>query len=242
MTTSAHNNAAEVPEWGYGDCAAQWETLTPEFALCSIGEAQSPIDIATATSGPPARIAFNYHPVPLELVNNGRTVQLNCPSGGWVTVDGRAYVLQQLHFHAPSEHAVSGQTFPMEIHLVHRDGDGQTGVLAAFVQAGQKNDTIATLWTHRPSGKGIRQRLDCSIDPGELLPANGSYYSYAGSLTTPPCSESIDWLLLRTPIQASPAQIDRFRAAFGANARPRQPLNDRRVTLRPARGAKTRLN
>lgn len=217
--------------WGYeGERGpAHWGDLAPEFATCATGRAQSPIDLA----GNPTRdraaapLAFRYQPTPLAVKNNGHTLQVDYAPGSSATINGDRYDLLQFHFHAPSEHTVNGRPAAMELHLVHRNAAGKLAVVGVLIEAGAANPELARLWENAPTEEGT-SAPNGSINAANLLPASqGTLYHYTGSLTTPPCSEDVDWNVLAVPIQASPAQIAQFRQLYDGNARPVQALNRR---------------
>jgi len=230
------------PVWHYeGDEGPEhWGSISPKFASCQNGRAQSPIDIV-APSGRDASdaIALTFAPATLRIVhqehvadaiNNGHTIQVNYSEGDTLTVGGRAYRLVQYHFHAASEHTVNGRQFPMEMHLVHTDAEGQLAVIGVLIVEGAHNAAFDPIWTNLPATKGVEHHLEhVTVDVDALLPAVRTTYRYDGSLTTPPCSEGVKWFVMTTPIALSPAQIGAFTALFHGNNRPVQPLNGRPV-------------
>lgn len=139
--------------------------------------------------------------------------------------------LLQFHFHAPSEHTIDGKTYPIEAHLVHKGQDGKLAVIRVFMKSGRENRFIQALWSNLPASEGENQVRGISINASALPPANKSYYNYPGSLTTPPCSEGVNWIVLKTPIEVSPEQIEAFKSIYNGNARPVQPLNSREIQV-----------
>lgn len=220
-----------VPHWTYtgeGD-PATWGTLSAEFESCSIGGAQSPIDVPVAAQGTAPALGSDHAPVPVRFVFNGHTIQFDGSNGGGITVDGRAYALKQFHVHFPSEHHVAGQSFPGEIHFVHADSTGALAVVGVLVTEGAENPVLAPATTGLAGlVEGVTAAPEATIDPDDLMPAGG-YRAYAGSLTTPPCSEGVQWFVLDAPIELSKGQIDAFAAVTGVSNRPVQPLGDRVV-------------
>jgi carbonic anhydrase len=227
--------------WGYeGEASPEnWGKLSPEFASCEIGKAQSPINFQDLSIGSPANIKFDYHPSPLEVVNNGHSIQVNYTKGSSVTIDDKKYALLQFHFHSPSEHQINGQNSPMELHLVHRliseNGESPSSnplvVLGVMLDQGAANPSIAEVWqniTAIGTTKKVSTRL---INASDLLPKVKSYFSYDGSLTTPPCSEGVKWQIFTQPLSVSPSQIATFSRLYPKDARPVQPLNARMVEL-----------
>lgn len=225
--------ADNSPHWSYGGAASptQWGRLGHDFASCEVGRDQSPINIDDAVVGAPAKIEFNYVPVPLVVVNNGHTVQVNYASGSTVTINGMKYELVQFHFHTPSEHTLSGRASAMELHLVHRNAAGELAVVGIMMKQGAPNPAIDAIWKQIPKSKGINTVGGVTINAANLLPKETTYFSYSGSLTTPPCSEGVKWNVLAEPIQVSEEQIATFESLYQVNARPIQPINGRIIEL-----------
>jgi carbonic anhydrase len=225
---------AEDAHWGYGgpNGPAKWGSMEKSFSLCKLGQNQSPIDIpdANARKGDLASLLFAYKPSPLKIIDNGHTIQVDYASGSFVTVDGKAYELVQFHFHKPSEEKIDGKVHDMVAHLVHKGPGGKLAVIAVLLDTGKENKLIKTLWDNLPKEKGKENAVDAvKINAVDLLPANKGYYTFAGSLTTPPCSEDVTWFVLKTPVQVSADEIARFAKSYPMNARPVQPLNDRDI-------------
>ncbi len=210
-----------------------WGDLAPENISCKIGKNQSPIDLrdnaAVGTTGLP-QLDVVYQDVPLKVLNNGHTVQVNYPLGSYIKVGGHRYELLQFHFHTPSEHKKEGFNYPMEMHLVHKDGDGHLAVMAILFQEGEENETLDTLLSHLPRDVGKQHVYkNASLNPASFIPGNTDFYKYSGSLTTPPCSEGVYWMVFKTPIQASAGQIQQMNDLMGDNSRPFQEMNARAV-------------
>lgn len=226
------NQPDPAHNWTYSGAHGpeHWADLSSEFSSCSIGRAQSPIDIREPQPAQLPPITFSYRASPLKIINNGHTIQINYATGSTMTVDGKTYELVQFHFHHPSEERINGQPYPMVAHLVHKDEGGKLAVVAVLLEAGNANQLISTLWDNLPSEQGKELDLDrVKVDATDLLPTDHSYYTYAGSLTTPPCSEGVTWYVLQTPRPISKAQIDKFATIYPLNARPIQQLNGRIV-------------
>jgi carbonic anhydrase len=223
----------ESPHWTYGGVnnPTHWGELSEDFTACEVGRNQSPIDIEKSVDSSPAAISFNYNPVPLEIANNGHTVQVNYQPGSTVTIDGETYELLQFHFHTPSEHQIGGEAAPMELHLVHRNDANQLAVAGVMLENGATNPVINTIWQNIPEQQKVNAVEGMTINAANLLPNNKSYFSYEGSLTTPPCSESVMWHILTEPIQVSEAQIAAFERLYPVNARPIQATNGRIIEL-----------
>lgn len=206
---------------------AHWADIEPTFETCGKGQLQSPIDIRHAVKAALPALQFNYSPVNLNLTNNGHTVQVVVPPGQTLTVGDQSYELLQFHFHTPSEEAVQGRRTAMVAHFVHKNAAGQLGVIGVLIQPGKTNAAYAPVFAHLPR-QGEHITVDeLQLNLGALLPANKAYYKYAGSLTTPPCSEGVNWMVLKNPIQLGAEQIKAFRRIFNANARPIQPGHGR---------------
>ncbi len=210
--------------------ANHWSELSESFAECGRGREQSPIAIDKAVSRPDLPdLAVHYHHEPLSLINNGHTVQVVVHDDEWLDIGEARYRLVQAHFHTPSEERLNGHTYAMELHLVHRDDQGQLAVLGVMIKRGAENPVLGQVFNNMPVGAGPEHHVDEQIDLSALLPAHLDYYGYEGSLTTPPCTEHVHWYVLREPIHASPAQIELFHKLYARNARPLQPLNARQV-------------
>jgi len=224
--------------WSYeGDTGPQaWGNLKPEFSLCRMGKRQSPINIdeADTLQGPAEPLQFNYQASDGSVVNNGHTIQVDVTGDNTLTVRGSVYKLLQFHFHTPSEERINYRSFAMVAHLVHRNNEGQLAVVAVLLETGVANELINRVWTHMPLDSGDRVRLPSGlIDLNALLPKDQRYYQFFGSLTTPPCTEGVLWMVLKQPTLVSRDQIRLFTQLFPNNARPVQPVN-----ARPVRSAK----
>lgn len=209
-----------------------WTALNPKNSACSGGTQQSPIDIARAVNADVPNIAVGWSNGGGRMVNNGHTIQINMPKGSTLRRGDRVYELLQFHFHAPSEHHVAGKALPMEVHFVHKDtGSDALGVLGVFLTPGGTNASFAELAAAFPAEHGGEAAVG-DVDPNGLLPASVGYWLYEGSLTTPPCTENVDWMVAREPVEVDDADIKRFTALYPMNARPIRPLN-RRFVLSP---------
>jgi len=224
--------AQESPHWGYkGEGApASWSKLDPANATCSVGQRQSPIDIKGAKASALLALKFDYKSVPLNITDNGHTIQVDYAPGSMLTVGDKTYVLKQFHFHHPSEEHVNGRGYDMVAHLVHADADGHLAVVAVLFNTGQTNAVIGQVWKNIPTGKNKAVKSSGStLNAKELLPSDLGYFTYSGSLTTPPCSEDVTWFVLKTPKTLSPDQLAVFARLYPDNARPIQPTNGREV-------------
>ncbi len=210
--------------WGYDDDQGPplWPTLSADYHTCGDGQQQSPIDIDTtqATANP---VSFAYRPIPIDLLNNGRTIQATGNDGCTLTLAGQVYPLSQFHFHTPSEHTDGGTRYPMELHLVHRHPMTQALiVVGVWIKPGREQPELTVLGQQLPQQSGERISNVNRVNPDNLLPTARQLVRYSGSLTTPPCSEGVTWLMMANPIEASAQQIATFHQLLGNNARPIQ--------------------
>jgi len=211
----------------------RWGVLSKDYALCKSGAMQSPIDIAGPTGASTQPIRFDYGLTPLSIVHNGHTVMVNYAPGSSITVGGKRYALVQFHFHTPSEHSVAGKRAAIEMHLVHKAADGELAVIAVLFSGGAKNLALGEIATYLPMKPGPVKVLGrVLINARDLLPAKRGYYRYIGSLTTPPCSEGVQWFVMAQPVPVQASAVARFTQALGYSARPIQALN-RRLLLAP---------
>lgn len=217
--------------WGYeGEAGPEhWGALKKEFQLCAVGQSQSPVNISKAILNPGPPLEFNYKKTPLNVVNNGHTIQANYNSGSYLRIGDETFQLLQFHFHTPSEHPVLKKPFDMEMHLVHINEKNQLAVVAVLIEISATNPDFNTLWEHLPSkinhpiNKG-----DVSINALNLLPESRDYFYYSGSLTTPPCSEGVQWYILNKAIAISKEQVSQFQELIAFNSRPVQPMYERK--------------
>ena len=234
--------ASGDPVWHYEGAEGpdRWGTLSPKFAACGEGRSQSPVDITKPVAGKeafalktnllPGALRIAHHEHVADGINNGHTIQINYGGGDTLAIGSDSYQLVQYHFHNQSEHTVAGKHFPMEMHLVHRSSGGKLAVIGVFIEAGAHNAAFDPIWNNLPKQKGVETHYPAvNVDVDKLLPVNRASYRYDGSLTTPPCSEGVRWIVMTTPIQLSASQIAAFTAIIHDNNRPTQPLNGRPV-------------
>jgi carbonic anhydrase len=214
--------------WSYGGKAGptHWAELSPEFAACENGRQQSPIDLRWSKQKGKRKLEFHYVSGPVTVVDNGHTIEVKVPIGSYALIDGKKYSLVQFHFHSLSEHTFSGKHFPLEAHFVHRDRDGNLAVVGVVFEAGGKNSALSQLFLHLPKAAGEEKQV-ARFNPAELIPSIHTHYAYQGSLTTPPCSEGVNWTVLNTPLSIAPEQAAFFQRAYANNNRPLQPLHER---------------
>ncbi len=220
---------AAAGHWSYqGDAGPQsWGKLKPEFAKCASGERQSPIDIRDGMKLQLDPVQFEYRPSSFRVIDNGHTVQVNVAGGNTIEVMGRRYSLVQFHFHRPSEERIDGRQFEMVAHLVHKDMEGRLAVVAVLFDQGSAHPLVQTVWNNLPLEKGEEIPARAMLDMNALLPAERNYFTYMGSLTTPPCSEGVLWMVMKQPVQISPEQIGIFARLYPMNARPIQSASGR---------------
>ncbi len=226
-------SATPLPKWSYAgpNGPEHWGDLDPRFSAATTGRQQSPIDLTGPFQAGADTVFYTYLAAPLSVTNNSHSIQVDLPPGSSVTVGGRRYDLLQYHFHTPSEHTADGGFYEMEMHLVHQDAEGRFLVVGVFLATGDSHSTLAEIWEHMPQQAGETVSKDLMVDPSDFLPADRRCVQYDGSLTTPPCSEGVSWIMMLEPIQVSPEQIEQFERVMFVNNRPVQPLNDRVLRL-----------
>jgi carbonic anhydrase len=224
--------AAEEVHWSYEGASGpqRWGDLDAADRVCGIGSQQSPIAIDSSIAAQLPRLRFAWAGEPDTIVNNGHSIQLNFDDGGALKVGPDAYKLVQFHFHHPSEHLIDDKASAMEIHFVHRNEAGGLAVVGVLVKPGKSNPAFAKIIAAMPT-EGPPVKAPAALNPLGLLPKARGYYHYAGSLTTPPCSETVEWMLLRQPIEVAAGDIEAFAKLYPMNARPAQKIN-RRFVLR----------
>lgn len=233
---SADNSSSgqiQGEQWSYAGQTGPryWGGLSPDYLQCQLGKNQSPIDLrekrAVGSQGLP-ELDIRYRDVPLKIIDTGHSIQVNYPLGSYIRLGGKRYELMHYEFHTPSEHQKEGFNYPMEVQLVHKDGDENYVVMGILFQEGEENPAINTLLQHIPKEVGKQQLHEkASLNPVKFLPANTDFFKYSGSLTTPPCHEGVYWMVFKQPIQASAAQIIKLNEILGENARPVQNINSR---------------
>lgn len=227
-----HARADGGTGWSYGGETGpeNWGTLNVGFGACGLGDRQSPIDISGAETANLPGPEIVWRSPAGELVNNGRTIKIVPADGGAVSFEGEQFRLLQAHFHAPSEHRVNGRSFPMEAHFVHRhETTGELVVLGVFLEGGARHADFSALMRAFPAAEGEHVPVPDGIDLNTLLPRRRAYWRYSGSLTSPPCDETVRWVVFQEPVGVGDADIERFRAVYPMNARPAQPLKGRSI-------------
>ena len=235
----AHDKAAaDAPHaeqhpahWDYQGAGGpeQWAHLSPEFATCARGSRQSPIDIRDGIKVELDAVQFDYKPSAFKVLDNGHTVQVNVAPGNAIEVMGQRYELVQFHFHRPSEERINGKPFDMVAHLVHKSEQGRLAVVAVLLEKGSAQPVVQSVWNNLPLEKGDEVAARAPIDLNQLLPRERGYYTYMGSLTTPPCSEGVLWMVMKQPVTISDEQIGIFARLYPMNARPVQAASGRLI-------------
>ena len=208
---------------------ANWSKINAGWNKCNGGARQSPIDIRDGIKVELEQIAFDYRPSSFSVQDNGHTVQVRLGGGNYLSVAGRTYELQQLHFHRPAEERVNGKSYEMGIHLVHKDVEGHVAILALMLQRGRPQPAVQTVWNNLPLEKTDTFTPSIVFDPNDLLPERRDYYTYMGSLSEPPCTEGVLWLVMKEPLQASSEQMALFSRLYPLNARPVQASSGRMI-------------
>lgn len=218
--------------WSYygGKGPSNWYKLDPSFSACREGKQQSPIDIrgVKANNALPA-IDFHYVSGPVTLVNTGHTVRINVAPGGYILLGGDRYDLVEFHFHHPAEDLVNGKLSDLVIDLVHKNTSGELAIIAVRVDEGQVNGSLAALWPSLPRVAGATATLQDPFNPLGLLPPDRRYWTYTGSITVPPCTEGVRWLVMQTATQFSQDQMESFARLYPDNARQVQPMRGRKI-------------
>ena len=208
---------------------SHWGELDPAYEICEKGKSQSPIDISASSKQDLANIVFHYQPSAVNILNNGHTAQVNYDAGSYIELDGARYDVAQFHYHSPSEHEVNGKLFAAELHIVHKSADGGLAVVGLLLQEGTENKAFDPFIDNLPAEKSDVKDAGVKINAADLLPSVQTTFRYSGSLTTPPCSEGVNWLVMTTPVELSSDQLSKLKSLFEVNNRPVQPLNDRSV-------------
>ncbi|HTS70464.1 MAG TPA: carbonic anhydrase family protein [Terriglobia bacterium] len=220
------------PEFGYSGAEGPqaWGNLSPAYAACKLGHAQSPIDIRATTKQSLPPIQFHYEDVPLRIVNNGHSIQVNYAPGSWITVGDHRYDLRQFHFHHPSEEHINGKGFDLSLHLVHVDAAGKLAVVAVLLEGGSANEAVRRVFDNLPPTPGQEHGVaGITINARAFLPPALGYYTFEGSLTTPPCTEGVTWFVLKTPDEVSTDEVAAFAKLYPKDARPIQPAEGRKI-------------
>lgn len=227
---SANASGHDHSHWGYAGHEGPefWGDLDPKFATCKTGHNQSPINLTNMKTAEHEPIKFHYQTSKMSVLNNGHTVQANFDAGSYMEVDGKHYNLKQVHFHTPSENHLEGHSYPMEAHFVHATDKGDLAVIAVLIREGAKDPFIQKIWDHMPEHETKAHEIaGMNFNAMEYLPANKDYYLFSGSLTTPPCTEGVRWMVMKDAAYASHEQVAKFTHTIGENNRPIQDVHAR---------------
>ncbi|PCI59889.1 MAG: carbonate dehydratase [Kordiimonadales bacterium] len=232
MACTAFSGAAYAQDnWSYSgnNGPANWHQLSPANSVCRTGQQQSPINIEGTDPVIMHRLVTDYQVAPINLKNRGHSIGMTYTPGSIMRVGARFYTLNGMTFHTPAEHTVAGQSYPMSIQSWHRGPDGSVAIIETLVKEGRENAAIKEIWTHLPLESGQTSKIDAVlINARDLMPTDKAYFRYVGSLSTPPCTEGVQWYVLKQPIELSKQQIDLVRGIVGGNsARPVQRRNNR---------------
>jgi len=230
MTSSAQEPHA--PHWSYEgkEGPKHWGQIDPAYGACASGHAQSPINIVHTKLAELPALQFDYKSVPLNIINNGHTIQVSYVPSSTLTVGEKTYTLKQFHFHHPSEEHINGRGFDLVAHLVHDDGSGHLAVVAVLFKIGSSNGLLENVFRNiPPQTEKAMDVASVSVNAKDLLPADLGYYTFSGSLTTPPCSEGVVWYVLKNQSTLSQDQLAAFVKLYRRDARPIQPLYGREI-------------
>ena len=232
LTLMAGNVFASGGQWGYTGKGApkHWGSLDPAYALCASGANQSPIDLTDFIEAEIEPIHFNYTGLVTEIAHTGYAIQAKYTTGSTIKVNGKIFSLKQIDFHAPSEHMINGGQVPIEVHFVHTDNEGNFAVIAVMYTLGNEHAELEKIWQQMPTEAGKKVGMASQVRADHLMPENKEYYRFNGSLTTPPCTEGVLWMVMKNPVPVSEAQIKQFvKTLKRPNNRPVQPVNARPV-------------
>jgi carbonic anhydrase len=223
--------AEHAAHWSYqGELGPKaWGGIKADFITCANGTRQSPIDIRSGIAVDLEPIQFDYRASAFRVIDNGHTVQVNIDAGNFIVAQGRRWELVQFHFHRPGEERIDGKSFEMSLHLVHKDADGRLAVVGLLLERGVAQPVVQTVWNNLPLEKGDEVSTRAVLDLNHLLPPDRGYYTYMGSLTTPPCTEGVLWMVMRQPVPVSPTQVEIFSRLYPMNARPIQQASGRMI-------------
>jgi carbonic anhydrase len=230
LLAACSSKTQDSPHWTYEgeEGPEHWDDLDPSYAICGTGIHQSPIEISSTNEKDLPNIVFHYESSQVNIFNNGHTVQVNYDVGSYIELDDVRYDLLQFHYHTPSEHMINGKSFPAEIHLVHENMAKELAVVGVLLQEGTKNSAFEPFINNLPAEKSDVKDAGVKINANDFLPSIQTTFRYNGSLTTPPCSEGVSWLLMTTPVELSSEQLSELESIFEeGNNRPVQPLNNR---------------
>jgi carbonic anhydrase len=210
---------AGAQSFGYlgGNGPAHWGELRTEWKTCSTGKNQSPVDFEIVRSR--QRLSIDYTKSSGEIINNGHTIEVKTEGRNILKLKDTVYELEQFHFHTASEHTVKGRGFDMEMHLVHKSEEGRIAVIGVFLKRGRNSGALSRIFENLPNDVNVSHRLEKPFHPAELLPSSRTHYAYVGSLTTPPCTEGVQWIVMTEPMTVSDEDMAQFADRIKFNAR-----------------------
>ena len=223
--------AAADSMWDYAGSAgpSSWAQMSADYAKCASGARQSPIDIRDGIKVDLDPVQFDYKASAFRVVDTGHTVHVNVDAGSSIEVMGRHYALTGFDFHHPAEERIDGKSFEMSVHLIHRDLEGRLAVVAILFERGAAQPVVQSIWNNLPLERGDEVAAKASLNLNDLLPTVRGYYTYMGSMTTPPCTEGVLWMVMKAPMPVSPEQIAIFARLYPMNARPVQSAAGRLI-------------
>jgi carbonic anhydrase len=208
-----------------------WGQLNSKYKRCETGQRQSPINLVWQRPQKFRPLKVNYGPGQATIINAGYTFRLELTPQSSIRFQNEDYILEKIEFRTPSEHQLSGNSFPMEVQFYHRSSNGlKQVIMSALAISGRESPWFELLWQISSTQPQFQSSNSFPFDPSQVVPDRQTYYNYEGSLTHPPCLEGVQWIVMNTPVQLSADQLNRFRSLFGSNNRPIQPLNNRKVT------------
>jgi carbonic anhydrase len=222
----------KLTRWDYDgeEGPGHWGQLGGDNTTCALGHRQSPINLTGMPSAKSVNLRLDYNSSTATIQNSGHSIQVSPSDGGAVIMDGVEYKLSQIHFHTPSEHTINGHRSAMETHFVHKNAKGELLVIGVLSDIGVADPMLAPIWTYLPSDAGPASIIpDALLNARDLMPATEEFYVYSGSLTTPPCSENVTWMVYASPLSISAEQIDVYQRLVGSNARPVQEAKGRNI-------------
>ncbi len=238
------SNSVRPVEWGYhGRLGPEfWGELSPAYEACAVGASQSPVNLPIDQAAPAERVhellyemsglTVAHHAHVHDILDNGHTIQVNIDEGSVLKTARDTYHLRQFHFHSPSENLINGQRYPLEVHFVHQSDAGHIAVISSLYEVGKHNEELDHIIANLPSEQGKEHvPEDGSIDPDMHLPQNHAAYHFIGSLTTPPCTEGVEWIIFKETDAATLAQLEIFEQKLNHNSRPVQAWNDRMLKV-----------
>lgn len=229
---SKNHDSDNNAHWGYSgqEGPEYWGSLSSQYSPCSDGVNQSPVNLTNFIDSELAALEMVYGTNANEVINNGHTIQVNYETGSTLSTNGLDYELIQFHFHSPSENHINGKSYPLEAHLVHAGSEGNLAVVAVMFEEGDENETLGKIWDVMPENAGGKNSMSAKVSVEGILPTNRDYYRFNGSLTTPPCSEGVLWLVMKQSLTVSSEQVELFsNTMHHPNNRPVQPINARTI-------------